>query len=854
MKSKFLSIVLLASSLSIGTISLLFSQPISAQSKSSVVGELKTSSPIKELLTQTEPAKIISVKIAPGVTGIEIAILQGRGSANENAPGAALSPSITRTQGNIFYIDIPNAVLALPDLKEFRAENPAQGIANISVSQVSPSLVRVTITGTDGLPNAQLVSKEGDLVITLTPLPAASQTSDAEIEINVVGLRNRRGYRMPNTSTATKTDTPLRDIPQSIQVVPRQIIEDRGVTRVGEIAQNVSGVTVTTGPSGVGEQFTIRGFSGGEFGSGNEFRNGFRSLGLGTFNPGNIERVEVLKGPASVLYGQIEPGGMINFVTKKPLDRPSYAVDMEVGNFGYSKPALDISGPLSADKKSLYRLNTSYEKSGSFVNFVNRDILQFSPSVTYDLSDRSKLTFDYEYIRETGINNPGLPRSPLAFQLPRNLFLGEPDDRVDSKSQSFNVGLDHQFSQDWQLRSQANWQNESFKRNAHRIGRVLNEENTLNRFLQNDTEDNADNYSIQTNLIGKVKTGSIDHQLLFGLEWNKFNDLDATGFSNVGPIDVFNPIYNTAVRPTLFDDSASRLTTNSTTTSFYLQDQVTLLPNLKLLVGGRYDSIDETSGSQDLDVDGTTPISDITSSSFSSQAFSPRIGFVYQPIEPVSLYASYSTSFVPNNTLTRTGTPIDPTKANQLEIGVKTDIFDGKLSATLAAYQITKTNVLTIDPVDTDFSIPIGEVRSRGIELDLTGKIQPGWNIIGSLFVNESTVTVGDDDSPVGNILINAPRSGASLWSTYEIQAGNYQGLGFGGGVFYVGDVQATLPNTFLIPAYFRTDAAIFYKRDNWKAALNFKNLFNVNSYSAQSGGIYPGDPFTVLASFGVNF
>jgi iron complex outermembrane recepter protein len=843
MKSRFFSIALLVSSLSVSGILFLLDRPVQAQS--SVAKELTGSNPIKVRLTQAEPVKILGVKIIPSAQGIDIAI--------ENTAGVQLAPATTSTQGNISYIDIPNTVLALPDGKEFRAENPTPGIANISVSQVSPNSVRVAIVGTDGLPNARLVEQAGSLIITATPSAADPQAAD--IEINVIGLQNRRGYRLPNTSTATKTDTPLFDIPQSIQVIPRQIIEDRGVTRVGEIVQNVSGVTVTAGPSNVGESFTIRGFSGGEFGSQNEFRNGFRSLGLGTFNSGNIDRVEVLKGPASVLYGQIEPGGIINFVTKKPLDRPYYAPEIEIGSFNYFKPALDISGPLDTDKKSLYRLNTSYEKSGSFVDFVNRDILQFSPSITYDLSDRSKLSFDYEYIRETGVNNPGLPRSPLAFQLPRNLFLGEPSDSVDSKSQSFNVGLDHRFSEDWQLRTQANWQNESFQRNAYRIGRVLNPDGvTVNRFLQNDTEDNTDSYSIQTNLIGKVKTGSIEHQLLLGLEWNKFSDLDTTGFSTVSPINVFNPVYNTEVRPTLFDDSAARLTTNSTTTSIYLQDQVTFLPNLKLLVGARYDFIDEKSATQDLDTDGVTPISPISESSFSNQALSPRIGLVYQPIEPVALYAGYSTSFVPNNTLTRTGTSIEPTKSNQIEIGVKTEILDKRLAATLSAYQITKTNVLTIDPVDPDFSIPIGEVKSRGIELDIAGNIQPGWNIVGSVFFNESAVTVGDENSPVGNILINAPRSGASLWSTYEIQSGNLQGLGFGGGVFYVGDVQATLPNTFLIPAYFRTDAGIFYKRDNWKAALNFKNLFNVNSYSNQGGAIYPGDPFTVLASFGVTF
>ncbi|NJN39194.1 MAG: TonB-dependent receptor, partial [Acaryochloridaceae cyanobacterium CSU_3_4] len=413
----------------------------------------------------------------------------------------------------------------------------------------------------------------------------------------------------------------------------------------------------------------------------------------------------------------------------------------------------------------------------------------------------------------------------------------------------------HRFSDNWQLRSRFAWQAESFKRNAFRIGRDLEPDGrTLGRFLQVDIEDRAEIYSLQTDVIGKFKTGSIEHQLLFGIEWVNFSDRDATGFAVVDSIDIFNPVYG-APRPTLFDDGADRLTTQSNTIGLYLQDQVTLLPNLKLLVGGRYEFIDETSGLQTLDAGGVTEVGPPSEDSFFNQAFSPRVhGIVYQPIEPISLYASYSSSFVPNNTLTRTGDLIEPTRGTQLEVGVKAEGLDGKLSATLAAYQITRTNVLAVDPIDDNFSIPIGETRSRGLEFDLVGEPLPGWNIITSFFLNDTVVTVGDEFTPVGDTIINAPGSGASLWSTYEIQTGDLKGFGFGAGLFYVGEVEAELPNSFVLPSYVRADATLFYKRDNWRVSLNFKNLFNTDTFTNQGGAIYPGDPFTVLGSVSVSF
>jgi iron complex outermembrane recepter protein len=243
-----------------------------------------------------------------------------------------------------------------------------------------------------------------------------------------------------------------------------------------------------------------------------------------------------------------------------------------------------------------------------------------------------------------------------------------------------------------------------------------------------------------------------------------------------------------------------------------------------------------------------------TSNEFDKGAFSPRVGLVYQPVEPISLYTSFSRSFVPNTSTTSDGEVIDPERGTQYEVGVKGEF--GDFSTTLAAYEITKTNITRTDPEDDNFSIPIGEVKSRGVEFDVAGEPVKGWNIIASLFFNDAFISEGDEDNPEDDTLVNAPTSGASLWSSYEIQQGEYKGFGFGGGLFYVGDVEAEIPNDFVIPSYVRADASLFYNRDNWKLGLNFKNLFDKQYFesSQNSSLIFPGATFTVLGSVSVEF
>ena len=779
--------------------------------------------------TEEEIVSIDRVQVNPTETGFEIILLTPTGVAQQLRV-------INVSQGNNFIADIPNAQLQKP----FRQENPIEGVSEIAVTNQDESTVRVTVIGEEQQPTVELFDSEEGLIF------SAQTEGENDIELVVTG-EQETGYRVPDASTATRTNTPIRDIPQSIQVVPRQVIEDQQVTRISDAARNVSSVNIRAGFGGANDDYNIRGFDSFE-----RLRNGFFAP-AGDVNPNDIERVEVLKGPASVLYGQFEPGGVINFVTKQPLEEPYYSGEFTIGNYDFYKPSFDISGPLTSDRDLFYRLNVAYENSGSFIDFVDREVLQISPIVSYKIGDSTDISFAYEYLNHDGTWYDGLPIDPIAFDLPRSRFTGEPDDSFNRESQYFNLALEHRFSDNWKLRSGFALQFNNLESASFRNNGVEPDGRTLNRFFQNNVFLRNDAYSIQNDIIGEFKTGPIEHQLLFGFEYQRYTFDNYALYATADPIDLFDPVYGASV-PTSFDFGPNRFTSRRETVGLYVQDLISFLPNLKLLIGGRYDFIDEKSINQNFDLDGRTLLEEPTTESFYNEAFSPRIGIVYQPIEPISLYASYSRSFVPNNARTIEGELIEPTRGTQYEVGVKTEVLDGRLAATLAAYEITKTNVLTVDPENPDFSIPVGEVRSRGIEFDIAGEPLPGWNIIASFFVNETEVTVGDEFSPEGDILINAPGEGASLWTTYEIQEGDLQGLGFGIGLFYIGDRQAELPNTFRIPSYVRTDAAIFYRRDNWRVGLNFRNLFDTTYYNYQGNGLQVGDPFTVLGTISVQF
>ncbi|MEH1835221.1 MAG: TonB-dependent siderophore receptor [Nostoc sp.] len=816
-----------------------------------------------------EVVPITGVKANPTPKGVELIL--------ETPVGTRLQVT-NRSAGSNFIVDVAGGQLRLADGNTFtfRSQKPIEGITEITVTNIDANTVRVTVVGVAVLPKVELFDDDAGLVFAVattatatspqkpSQTPQASQplnqtqptqpstNSDEPIELVVTGEQD--GYRVPNASTATKTDIPIRDIPGSIQVIPQQVLKDQQVTQIREAVQNVSGVTPGSGgsQSAVAESYIFRGFA--DTGSTGVFVNGFkreeryrRSLEVA-----NIQQIEILKGPASVLYGQGEPGGILNIVTKQPLSTPYYAVEGTIGNFDFYRPTLDLSGPLNADKTVRYRLNAAYQNSHSFVDFLKTEQAFVTPVISFDLGKNTNLTLEGEYLNTFKGEYLGIPAvgsvlpNPLG-QVPRSRFLDDPNFEFKRDFTGFGYRLEHKFSENWSIRNAFRAEIENFDEPFSFLLGLQPDNRTVNRGYALTKADN-ENFFLQTNAIGKIQTGTVKQDLLFGLDLGRTNyrrDIFYDPTITVLPsIDLFNPNYNRD--PIRFDRITFKERIYQNLIGIYGQDLISIGDRLKILLGGRFDFVEGLSEGTGLSTDQQ------------DTAFSPRMGIVYQPIAPVSLYASWSRSFQPSgaNSVNADNKPFEPTKGESFEVGVKTEWLDGKLSATLAAYQITKQNIVVPDPVIPFRSIQVGEQRSRGIELDVAGEILPGWKILASYAYIDPEITEDPRPQYKGNEPDNVARNSASFWTTYEIQTGNLKGLGFGGGLFFVGDRQGDLENTFTLPSYVRTDAAIYYRRDNWRVGLNIKNLFDVYYFESSSGttGVFPGAPFTVLGTVSWQF
>ena len=808
---------------------------------------------------------ITGVKANPTDKGLEIVLQTSQ---------AKQLQVINRSSVNNFIADIPNAQLqqTTGDAFKFSSEKPLEGITEITVTNLNANTVRITATGETALPKVELFDSGQGLIFGLAPAASTAQKPDSkptqtqpEVEkptsetpskkpsqedelIELVVTGERSGYRVPNSSTATKTDTPLRDIPQSIQVIPRQVLEDRNVRELRDALETAGGVTTlgARSTSGFGENFQIRGFNVRD----SIFRDGIPSTSLGVLTTTDIESVEILKGPASVLFGAGEPGGIINLVSKKPLFEPYYSTSFTVGSFDTYRGAIDLSGPLNDSKTVRYRLNASYDNYGSFRDFVDGDRFSITPTVTWDISPDTSLNVYARYVTEQETVDEGLPEtSNGVVDVPRDRFFGE--DFNEFEQEQFNIGytLNHKFNEDWSVRHALQYlEYDPLRYYAFLVGTVDETTGDLSR-LEYAAGGTYRRFFTNADVIGKFKTGSIEHKLLFGVEYRRNTEEPSFQFSNSYPsINVFNPVYTRRpfeIAPDFFrNDKITQI-------AVYLQDQIDLLPNLKVLAGVRYDSFDQFRTVRNLG----EPREEFEQT---DSAWSPRFGIVYQPIQPLSLYASYTRSFNPSfGTSRNNGEPFEPEKGRQFEVGAKADLTD-KLSLTLAAFDIRKQNISTDDPNNPAFSIQTGERTSRGFELNLGGEISPGWKMTAAYTYLDAFVSEDNTDIE-GNRIDNVPENQFSLWTTYEIPKGNLKGLGFGLGLFYVGSRQRDLDNTYELPSYFRTDAALFYKRDNWRAQLNIENLFDIDyfrsaNYSSVGKGVNPGKPLAVTASFAIDF
>lgn len=821
--------------------------------------------------------KVTAVELYETDAGIEVVL--------KTPNPQLLKPRKTNIVGNTVVTDIPNAVLELPKGNRFELVNPLAGIASVKVTNIDGSGVRVEITGQGAPPNAAAPRTQGQEFIlgistvegtnaqtppsennAQTPQPSTPQenntqttqqptqsTEDDVIELVVTGSAPTR-YRIIESSVGTRTDTPVINVPQSIQAVPEQVLEEQGVTSLGDALRNSAGVTTGRVASDTPALTpVIRGFE-----SENTLRNGLRDTTLGTLSEvTNVERFEILKGPASVLFGQGDLGGTVNVITKVPLNDPSYKFDFQAGQFGLYRPSIDFTGPLGNRSDSpAYRLTSSYQWSDSFRDFEERRTFFVSPVLKLINSDRTQLIAELEHLTyNTTGNAPELPSLGTAVDNPEGEIdssanLGEPSlSESESRVTRWGYRFKHEFNDNLTFANELLISNAEVPTSTFVFPRGLRGDNrTLDRIvLENPNE--LSSLNLNTSLAGKFATGDIKHELLFGVEISRDTFEDALNFKGIGPIDIFDPQYS----PESLNDFAIPLEdvrAETDSIGFYLQDQISLSKQWIVVLGGRFDIADE---------DYEDRLIPTNSYERTNEAFSPRAGVVYKPAENISIYGSYTRSFKPVTGRERInrvdGDPLEPEFGTQYEVGVKADLLDNKLSTTLALFHLERTDVRVDGAVDPLSVTQTGKQRSQGVEVSVAGEITPEWNIIAS-YAYTDAIIAEDDVFEEGNSLSNVPKHGASLWTTYQIKSGNLRGWGLGLGLYYAGERQGDLNNSFSLPSYLRTDASLFYRRRNLSASLNFQNLFDVNYYQGARNDlrVIPGAPFTVFGKVSVEF
>ena len=825
------------------------------------------------LLEQLRPVEVYGVDLVEIEDGLKVVLLTNQPDKVEVFQAQA---------GTTLTIDIVNAVLSLEEGNRYEEINPIESVSSITMEQRGRE-IRLTVVGTSEEPPVAYFERLSEAlqldVVTLVP----GQTDD-NIDFGSNNLRiivtaePLDGYRVEDSSVGTRTNTAIIDVPQSIQVISEQVLEDQNAQTLNEALRNASGVSTGRALSGTRSATPlIRGFENNN----NILRNGLRddTLQFGSALP-NVERIEILKGPASVLFGAGDLGGTINLVTELPLYEPRYEFDFNGGSFGEYGAGLDFGGPLGDQGQLAYRLNIEYSGAGSFVDFQDSDFFFVAPSLQVINTERSSLVFDFEYLRSRARqSSSGLPayaaigldnntfidtfrsfitdeQAALAGTLDLSTNVTEPTlSRSEVNVTRVGYRFNHEFSDDWEMNHEflASFQEtpvETFV--AGIAASQTNGQNDITKvsrtFLSNPSE--RESYIFNTNFIGEFDVFGIEQTLLVGAEVSLEKETDTivlrqeiftTGF------DLFDPVYSTAGFE-YFDLATAFPNNNSISNrnrySLYGQTQLDFFAgDLIALIGGRVDFIDQ-------DFIDTANRFSTEPLELNETAFSPRLGLVYKPSENVSIYTSYSQSFNPTIGQSVALDIFEPERGRQFEVGIKTSIFDDRFSGTLAYYDLTRTNVLTQDVNNTGFQVQVGEQKSTGIELDLAGELLPGWNIIAN-YANTDARVSDDNEIAVGTRLINSPRNSAGLWTTYQLQEGALEGLGFGLGVYFVGDRNGELRRPFEVPGYTRTDASIFYERDSFRTQVNFENLFDVRYFEGARDQfrVQPGSPFGISAS-----
>jgi iron complex outermembrane recepter protein len=622
------------------------------------------------------------------------------------------------------------------------------------------------------------------------------------------------GYVATQGSSGTKTDTPLLETPAAISVITQDQIQAQAAQNISQAVRYTSGTRAeTSGADTRFEDIYVRGFPADIYLDGMKlFTSGFSTSNI---EPYNLERVEVLHGPASVLYGQASPGGLVDLVSKRPTEDPYHEMFLSTGSYGRIQGGVDLSGPIDPNKQWLYRFTASGLDVGSQVDFTRYERVSIAPSLTWRPDTDTTITFlgTYQNDPKAGFFNQ-LPANgygtltPLANGqfIPTSFYPGVPDiDHMSREMGQLGYLAEHRFDNIWTVRQNLRYNDVSSSiTTIYPTGVSATDPNSLARsgFFEND---HLRTFDLDNQAEAKFATGPLTHTALFGVDYqtghyNYTSGGPPAGFS-VPSISVADPNYNTSV-PMVATATGNQ---GFNQVGLYTQDQIKFNRWL-LLLGVRWDHADSNTLSQVLATGAAT------TTQLSNDAVTKRGALLYKFDNGIAPYIQYTESFQPQTGVAFGGSPFSPTTGQQEEAGIKYQP-NAKSLYTLAAYNLLQQNVLTPDPVHLGFNVPTGEIRSRGIELEGKTEIDRNLSLLASYTYDDAVITRSNEPYEAGRQPVGIPLNSASLWADYTFHNGPLDGFGASGGVRYLGDTAGNITGTTVldVPAVTLFDAAVHY-------------------------------------------
>ncbi len=671
----------------------------------------------------------------------------------------------------------------------------------------------------------------------------------------VTSTREEASYKPAESKTALKIDAPLRDVPQSINVVPQSVLRDQGADSLEDALKNVPGIGLSNG-DGQRDQVTIRGFNA----IGDQYIDGIRDDALYYRDMSNIERVEVIKGPAAVLYGRGSSGGLINSVTKKPTFVPEQEVGVSFDSEGKRRTQFDAGWADQEHKDKAFRVTGALEDSETFREdgFLERKAI--APSAYFRLSDDLEINLGASYLYDERLIDFGIPSiNGRPVDVGRDKRFGSADadqDYTRSEVFSLTAGIDYRINDVFTLSNTSRYYHYDLDRNntlAHTDANrfVTAPDGTLLvKLKRGNVQRKEDGWFNQTELKQNVVIAGMNHQLLYGVEFGR-QEKDQQFYNQDDVARV--PVYGDTLQPVPFQ--ANRKTgdglNTQETTGLYIQDLIELSPHWKALLGVRYDEFDQAYR-DDLKDKAELERTDYT--------LSPRAGLVWQPDDKQSYYLSVSQSYQPSGEMfqvSAASAELEPEETTNYEIGAKWNLLQDRLTLTAAVFRLERTQIKTTDPVNPAKLVLAGEQRTDGFETTFMGQVSDNWQLYGGYAFLDAEITKSNSKTNgvenEGQVPTLTPRHSANLWAVRSLTPEWRVGMGAN----YVGSRYTSLDNDTEMPGYTTVDAALFYQQPKWDAALRLFNVFDKEYYASAHGSvdlITAGAPRTLELSANYRF